>query len=140
MFVLIGCSTNSVKKENQSTSIANPWVEYSSLDSALDHVSFGVKVPNVKDALYLVMDDSLFEMQYEDISLRKEAGSDDISGDYNEYEDKYDVTISDVVVHCKGESNKIHCATWYRDEFAYSMTCENGIDFDSLKSIVFNFV
>ena len=139
MHVLIGCSTNSAKQENQSTSITNPWVEYTSLESALDHISFDVKVPS-DDALYLVMDDSLFEMQYDDISLRKEVSSDDISGDYNEYEDEYDETVSDVVVHCKGESNKIHCATWYRNEFAYSMTCENGIDLDSLKSIVSNFV
>lgn len=143
LFGLIGCSANKVAKSDaniNSVSITNPWVEYSSLESALAHVSFDVKVPNETDAYYLVMDDSLFEMQYRDISLRKEIGSNDISGDYNEYQDEYDVTISDIVIHCKGEKDKIYCATWYRNEYSYSMTCENGMDLDSLKSIVSSFV
>ena len=139
MFVLAGCSSKSVKQD-PSTSMANPWVEYSSLESALAHVSFDVKVPDQKDANYLVMDDALFEMQYDDISLRKEIGLDDISGDYNEYKDIQDIYISGIHVTCKSNEDLIHCAIWYRNEYAYSMTSEKGVNLDSLKSIVLSFV
>lgn len=139
MFVLAGCSSKSVKQD-PSTSMANPWVEYSSLESALAHVSFDVKVPDQKDANYLVMDDALFEMQYDDISLRKEIGLDDISGDYNEYKDIQDIDISGIHVTCKSNEDLIHCAIWYWNEYAYSMTSEKGVNLDSLKSIVLSFV
>ena len=131
-FSLCACSTN-------NTQMVNPWISYTTLNEAKSNISFDVICPKVKGATYQVMNKELFEMDYEDISLRKSKSNEDISGDYNEYDHTWDMNCDGISVFCKGKEDKIHCAVWYRESFAYSMTSQSGITEEKLHNIISNF-
>lgn len=124
---------------NENTQIANPWQSYSRLKDAKAQVSFDVTCPKEKDATYQIMDSELFEMDYEDVHLRKSISDEDNSGDYNEYDETWNLDVDGISVLCKGEDATTHCAIWYRNKFAYSMTSEKGMTEEQLNIIVKEF-
>lgn len=130
--LLCACSTN-------NTQMANPWTSYETLNEAKSNVSFDVSCPTEEGATYQVMNKELFEMDYGDVSLRKSKSNQDISGDYNEYDHTWNMNYDGMSVFCKGKGDKIHCAIWYRGEFAYSMTSQNGITEEMFHDIVNKF-
>ncbi|WP_085832284.1 DUF4367 domain-containing protein [Clostridium merdae] len=73
------------------------------------------------------------------IVMRKAKGSEDISGDYNEYSEKKTLTVGDVSVAIKGKDGMVNVATWVNDKFSYSITADKGLDTKTLGYLVNGF-
>jgi len=70
------------------------------------------------------------------VLYRKAAGNDDISGDYNEYEQVETEQIGDVTVTVKGNNGKYYLATWQADGYTYSVSDEQGIELDKFVQMI----
>ena len=68
--------------------------------------------------------------------IRKEAGSDDISGDYNEYVFTKATNIGDVVVTIKGDGELAKLATWTSEGFSYALYIDNGVTLEEIGEII----
>lgn len=115
--------------ENASVQIPNPFVDYATLKEAISAVGFDFAVPEAVDAypekVIQVMDGELIQVIYlngdERLFVRKAAGSDDISGDYNVYSESQTVQIGDYEVTLEGENGKIHLAKWTKNGYTYAV-------------------
>lgn len=67
---------------------------------------------------------------------RTAKGSEDISGDYNDYTDIETVAINDNYVTIKGNNNLYHNASWFAEDEAFSVYSDNGIEKDTMIDIV----
>lgn len=91
---LIGCSTP--KTEAQKTAIANPWLDWETLEQAEEEVGFSFGLPEIiggsyKATAFRTMNKELMEVIYRDgdreARVRKCSGEgQDISGDHNTYD------------------------------------------------------
>lgn len=66
----------------------------------------------------------VYQGEDSEILFRKARGTDDISGDYNTYEDVKVVSIHHAEVTLKGESENYSLAIWQQDGFTYSLSME----------------
>lgn len=128
------------------TAMANPWVDYESLDEAIAAVGFSVTVPEEIEGfdapVYRVMNNELLEVLYPctdgDLRIRKAAGEEDISGDYNAYSETQTVSTpgEDGVVTMKGNGGSVGCATWCSGAYTYSITAQPGVDVLTMTDLV----
>ena len=96
--IFAGCGNQTVVKEqiSQTTAIANPWVNWDSIEEAESVIGFSFGLPEVIADSYnavsiRTLNNELIEVVYRDgdfeICIRKQKGEgQDISGDYNKYE------------------------------------------------------
>lgn len=68
--------------------------------------------------------------------VRKAAGSDDISGDYNDYTEVNTETIGGNTVTVKGEDGRIMVATWTDGEYSYCISADAGLTVDELAALI----
>ncbi len=120
--------------------IANPFMEVATLAEAGAVTGFELNVPaapaEYPDMTIQVMNQSMIEViftnkaneteagQDEGYRIRKASGSEDISGDYNEYANVYTETINGCEVTLKGNDENVSVAVWSVDGYAYSVTAE----------------
>lgn len=116
-----------------SQQIANPFAEYQTLAEAEKAAGVSISVPasiadKFSNCVYRAIDNSLLEIIYTDgkdgdeIRIRKAAGTDDISGDYNQYAETSDVSIGGSTVSFKGSDGKVSLAVWTADGQSYSVS------------------
>ena len=72
----------------------------------------------------------------DEVRIRKGAGSEDISGDYNEYAKTDVVTVEGMQVTIRGNDGKASVATWTNGGYTYSITVGEGIDISSMTDLV----
>jgi hypothetical protein len=135
--------------DSSSEEMPNPFVDYDTLEEAEKAVGFDISIPesvtvNGKEYAeknYQVATDlsliQVFYMDNEDLPvlmIRKASGTEDISGDYNEYaitksvSDVFESEGSSVEVKIKGNSNDAMClATWVKDGYSYAVSLEDSI-------------
>lgn len=126
----------------EEAQIANPFQEVSSLAEAAEIVGFDMTVPEAPashpDTVIRVLADSRLvevlyvnaaneteESQDELYRVRKAAGSDDISGDYNSYPQTIAQEIGGVTVTLRGEDEKWSVAVWASDGYAYAVDAQD---------------
>lgn len=146
VFAMTGCRakenaeepTNSVTEETaaetdtETTQIPNPWTDCESMEEAEEKAGFSMEVPDAigeySKSLIQTLDQEIIQVFYEkdgsddNILIRKGTGSDDVSGDYNEYAETKEVQIEDVQVTEKGNDGTISLAIWKTDEYSYSVS------------------
>ena len=98
IFLLVGCGNSKYaqKEEEQVVETANPWTEWASIEETEKATSLTLGLPKVIAGSYVAdefrtMNGELIEVVYHDddieVCVRKQKGEgEDISGDYNEYE------------------------------------------------------
>ena len=116
----------------QNAQIANPLEEYGcnadSLAAAEEAVGFTLTVPgDITVENYIVINGTLLEVRFDGGYLRKEAGSDDISGDYNVYDTEKTVTANGREITLKGNGDQIHLAIWTDGGYTYCVGISDGI-------------
>lgn len=129
----------------QSSTIANPWIDYASIAQAKKNPDFLlVDVPETYEGeaisyIGYLADGDLSEVIYGDqyCVLRAAKGKADISGDYNDYARKDKRTLNGVKVElfAISDNKSVDCynlAKWHKGQYSYSMHTENGM---SLKAI-----
>lgn len=72
------------------------------------------------------------------LTYRKTRGTDDISGDYNQYDQISDITINGINVTVKGNADLYYLATWHTKDYSYSISIDEGVTLKTLLGIVQN--
>ncbi len=140
LFLLTAC---------KESSIANPWIEYSSITEAEKEDSFSLQeIPNEIEGesisyIGFLKEETLWQITYGDNSfvLRKGLGSKDISGDYNDYAFKFTKRIQNqkiliqAINHNKSK-DAYNLATWHDQKYAYSIYSENGMSLETIENLL----
>ena len=134
LFSLTACGSKAPVGEEGSAEVGmvNPFVTYDTLEDACAAAGFDIAVPETIEACPVetiqVMNNSLIQITYYDseadgnrVVLRKAAGVDDISGDYNEYPTVSTVDFNGVNVIMRGENDTFSGAIWTADGASYSV-------------------
>ena len=125
--------------------LPNPFVSVETLEEAEEKTGFDMEVPE-EIAGYTqtgiqVMNDELIQIFYgdpkqEDASrmalVRKGAGTDDVSGDYNTYEDIAYISSDDIGYEMRGNNGKFYVASWIIEGYSYSLSVRDGLGEDEL--------
>lgn len=123
--------------EGELTMIASPFIDCNSIDEAAAITGFGMTVPdsvngNEIDHISTISRDTIqviYGAGHDNSTyIRKAEGSDDISGDYNTYHQKKQITVNGASVTLKGNNGKINVATWSSNGYSYSINVGTGFD------------
>ena len=128
-------TTNVIQKE--STQIPNPFVEVKNLDEASKIAGFTLEVPETyedyKQQVIQAIENDMIEViyleeesGYEGLRIRKAKGTDDISGDYNEYKNVETVKVGDYDVTEKSDGGNILVATWTDGTYSYAINTDRA--------------
>ncbi|MBW3094593.1 hypothetical protein KIH75_04395 [Bifidobacterium sp. 64T4] len=137
--------SSSSGSSSSSSQMANPYTSYETLAEAAKAAGFGLNVPgSIGDyghLAYQVMNagqgDAMIQITYtassdasgSSYTIRKAAGNDDISGDYNEYAQTRSLSLgkASTKVTVKGDADgAVKLATWVKDGYAYSLGAYDG--------------
>lgn len=140
-------STISTSTETQASDnhvqIPNPWVDCSSLEDAARFAGFSLQAPeqidNYPDILIQSIEKEIIQVIYQNdtssITIRKGVGLDDISGDYNEYNESSTETINEHQVTEKGNDGKVYLAIWSDGDYSYAVSTP-GMTSDEVTAII----
>jgi len=131
---LAACGSKAPEAEEGSAELGmvNPFVTYDTLEDACKAAGFDFEAPETIEGCPIesiqVMNNSLIQITYYDadadgnrVVLRKAAGVDDISGDYNEYPTVSTLDYNGVNVILRGENDTFSGAIWTADGASYSV-------------------
>ncbi len=130
------------------TTLANPWQPCTSMAQAesLAGFSFAIDASGLPqgygpDATSLrVIEGEMLEANYDgehggSICLRKAVGSDDVSGDYNEYGLTQTVRIAGYDVTLRGADDAWYVVTWAHDGYAYAVTSTSSLAMSQVEAL-----
>ena len=146
-------TSGSVQSEAESIAsnpenMPNPWVEAKNQNDAQEQAGFTIQLPSSLPAEYgapsfRVMPGEMLEADYAgngdaNICVRKATGTDDPSGDYNQYSGSQKMTVGDVEVTMKGNDGGVSLAVWQDGNNAYSIGIYNaaGITAEEMTQMV----
>lgn len=142
---------NEVQNETQSeTQIANPWTDCGSLEEAAKIAGFDMTVPDGIDGypniMIQAMDKSTIQVFYSDkelgeedcktVLIRKGVGEEDISGDYNKYNENSTAQMHGAEVSLRGDGSLVNTATWVQDGYSYSISADQGMSAEQIEELV----
>ena len=78
----------------------------------------------------------VYEGTDKSITYRKTRGTDDISGDYNQYEQILDKIVNGVDVTIKGNNDKYYLVIWHTKDYSYSVSIDEGMEKDAIIKLV----
>ena len=128
--------TTNVTQE-QDYGVPNPYEIVDTLDEASKIAGFTLSVPatygDYKKQVIQAIEDDMIEViyfeeetQYEGLRIRKAKGTDDISGDYNEYKNVETVKVGDYDVTEKNDGKNIFVATWTDGTYSYAIDTDRA--------------
>jgi len=137
--VSVSGSTVNIKKtgtESGSAQIANPFVDCETLSDAAKLAGFSITVPDTAAGCskreFQAISGELIQVFYQDqngeeqLMIRKTTGSEDCSGDYNNYAAVETVAVGGSQVTMKGNDGKVSVAVWTDGTHAYAIDASNG--------------
>ena len=138
--------------------MANPWQDCSSLEDAVEIAGFNIAVPDriegYPETVIQAMDKKMIQVFYcnasfdydnaKTVLIRKGTGSEDISGDYNEYANTWTQNIKGLEIRCfgnrEGEATK---TIWTVEDDSYAILAyglggdtDYGLTADDLNSLI----
>lgn len=138
--------TRPEKAAGESTvEIPNPFADCETLEEATGITGFDMAVPETLEGYdrptVQVMSGTMIQVVYrndkgESVSIRKAPGSDDISGDYNEYAQNDTVSAGGLAVSMKGEQDLVHLATWTDDGYTYAVSVSSGLSESAMTELI----
>lgn len=152
LFLLAGCnsgggSSGAASSSGSSAGVPNPLVSYDSVEAAAEAMGVEVKTPATLPEGYGqeavdVIDGTLLQVIYkngagEEISYRTAEGSEDISGDYNEYDEETELTVGGAQkVTARGAGGGYSLALWQDGGMSYSLSFDEPVAKDVLADII----
>lgn len=126
--------TETAQSSESTTSIANPWTDYGSIEEACDAVGFDFTYPEPADAkestframegmveaVYTASSGDTLMFRKGDLSVLGKENQ-DISGVNTTYESVQSQDIDGSVVQFKGSGDEIHLMIWQSNGFAYAV-------------------
>lgn len=139
-----GQKINFSTKGSDQTQIPNPFVAYGTLTDAEKAAGFTFKVPEqingCKQSYISVMDGKMQQVVYEkgesQVTLRKMAGTDDISGVYIDYAKKDQVAIGGHQTELRGDGTSVFVAVWNNGGYTYAVYADAGVTAAQMTAIV----
>lgn len=139
-------SASEADTKNENTQIANPWADCDTLKDAEKITGFSFEIPEAIDGYSVVavraLEDQMIEVIYqradnseESVILRKGRGTEDVSGDYNEYRESKQTTVREYQVTEKGNDGNVMLATWTDEGYAYSVGT-SGMNEDAIEGLI----
>ena len=129
----------------ENVQIANPFVDFETLDAAAQAAGFALTAPETvegySDKLIQVMSNSMIQIIFLDgddnrLFVRKEAGDADISGDYNNYAEENIVTVGEYSVTLKGNNGTVSTAIWMNNSYAYAVSADVPMTVEAMTALV----
>ena len=123
----------------------NPYAEYDTLEEAENTIGFEISVPDsygeCTEPYYAVIEGKILEVQYYNgddrgMIISKSRGSEDISGDFNEYNTVTETEVNGNTVTIKGNGDEFSLALWVSGDYSYSVSVSSGISENALKEII----
>ena len=129
--------TTNVTQE-QDYGVPNPYEIVDTLDEAAKIAGFSLETPteyaDYKSIVIQAIADDMIEVIYfdaekthEGLRIRKAVGTDDISGDYNEYKEENIVKVGNLEVTEKGNDGNISVASWTDGTYSYSINVDEAL-------------
>lgn len=152
--------------QNDNVEIPSPFVDCTTLEEAAAFSGFSLIAPDkiegysqktitaIENEMIQVLyhnDDEYSELSEEelneidwekvdfmpdDVLIRKAISDDDVSGDYNEYENTKTVSVNDLPVTMRGNGERVNVATWKNGEYAYAISTRADISSDKMIELV----
>lgn len=125
--------------ETQTVGIANPFKDCASVEEAGELAGFDFTVPESLEGYgepsYSAIENDLAQVIYRDgddnrLLIRKAAGNDDISGDYNDYPEINTVSVGGLEVTVKGNDGKMNVAIWTNDGYTFAIMADNAVSWE----------
>lgn len=140
---VITIKTDNDNNEEGIVGMPNPFVEYKTVDEAQKVLPFSAVVPsNVKEyelEIVSVMSNEMLQLIYKngdkEITYRVEKGSNDISGDYNEYKDIKTVKVGDVEVKVR-KSEETMSTIWTNGGLTFSLYSNGNLTEKDITDII----
>ena len=104
---------------SDTAQIPNPWTGCTALADAAALTGYDFTVPDSVDGYPDVTIAVLESKQLTEV--RKAPGSDDISGDYNQYAESNAVDVDGRSVTLQGNDGQVQLATWLDGDYTYSI-------------------
>ncbi|MGN0503016.1 MAG: hypothetical protein ACI4HN_08830 [Ruminococcus sp.] len=127
-----------------STGMPNPFIECNTLEEAAKIAGVNIKLPEYSQCTIYAVKNSFVEVQYplnetSNITIRKSAGEEDISGVYDGKEMQIRSTDG-IDVNVRLKDGKFISAYFTGDDGTYSITCDEPLEADEIIAIVDNIV
>lgn len=153
---LLGCREGTVVLEGNTikintdpasmnaVQIPSPFTGHATLAEAAKAVGFELTVPEKVDGSprrdIETMSGEMIQVFYGDdenkVCIRKDAGSGDISGDYNRYSQTRTVEINGSSVTMRGENGLVMVAIWENGGYTYAVTSGAGMSASAMTALV----
>jgi hypothetical protein len=134
--------------------MVNPFSEFETLSAACRAAGVEIEIPEGPEGYPVTCyraarDTGLLEIVYldgpanaedskEGYRIRKAAGDEDISGDFNAYSQTSEAEAEGKTVTLKGEEDRIFCATWTDGGYSYAIDINmdgNGMSQDEVLAL-----
>lgn len=134
-----------VTKPEDADDIISPIERFDTIEEAQKALSFKVTVPKELLGKYNIkyintISRNLFQVCYisnqGDILFRMGQGTEDVSGDYNNYKINNIVNINGTNVKLKGDDKLVKVAVWSINDMSYSISVNDGMDEDDIINII----
>ena len=137
-----GCSAG--KEEEKTTQIPNPFIDAETITEAKDIAGFDITVPEEIEGydgkLIQAVKENMIQVIYGDtehnIYVRKAKGNDDISGDYNVYNDVTETKVNGHTVTVKKADGLVHVASWTDGDYSYCLQSNMGFAETLVETII----
>ncbi len=143
MFLAVVLTVNHLNKPIDVT--GGYEVTVSSLSEAEKIASFPIIVPQSAAGQTIgkigVIEDTLISVYYGDeenaaVIIVKGKGSDDISGDYNEYAEQQVFNYENLEITAEGNDGLINKAIWTKEQFSFAILTSDGLSLNEIKEII----
>ena len=138
--------TSTDSEDDGNVQITSPFVDCETLEEAGELAGFDISVPDEIDGGYTqgtiqAVENEMIQVIYtteagEEITLRKGTGTEDISGDYNEYAEENTLDVDGTSVTARGSDGLVYAATWTDGTYTYAITASAGLESDSVSALV----
>ena len=129
--------TEASTTQTQDYGVPNPYEIVDTLDEAAKIAGFSLETPteyaDYKSIVIQAIADDMIEVIYfdaekthEGLRIRKAKGTDDISGDYNEYKNVETVKVGDYDVTEKSDGKNIFVTTWTDGTYSYAIDIDRA--------------
>lgn len=124
--------------------IPNPFADRATLAEAARAAGFPLSAPDTLEGypqrVIQTLDDEMIQVVYQNndssVTVRKEAGSGDISGSYNHYTQSKTVEINGFPVTMKGADGLVMTAIWENGGYAYAVTSSAGMSAGAMAALI----
>jgi hypothetical protein len=125
--------------------IPNPFTDCDTLDDAAAIAGFSISLPDTaagySRSAISAIENEMIDVRYTDesdneICIRKGTEKDDISGDYNEYDENSTVNADGLSVNIRGNDGLVFAASWQSGDYSYSITSDLGLAKTDIETLV----